>query len=118
MERLIDLWGQYQPEAAEPECDVYIVQQGDEAQRRAAVLAEALRDVGISVVVHAGSGSFKSQFKRADASAAAIAVILAGDELASGMASVKMLRQSAQAGDAMQQQVPLGDLVAFLKDKV
>lgn len=118
MERLIDLWGQYQPETAEPECDVYIVQQGDEAQRRAAVLAEAMRDAGISVVVHAGSGSFKSQFKRADASAAAIAVILAGDELASGMASVKMLRQSAQSGDAMQQQVPLGDLVAFLKDKV
>ncbi len=118
MERLIDLWGQYQPETAEPECDVYIVQQGDEAQRRAAVLAEALRDAGISVVVHAGSGSFKSQFKRADASAAAIAVILAGDELASGMASVKMLRQTAQSGDAMQQQVPLDDLVAFLKDKV
>ncbi len=118
MERLIDLWGQYQPETAEPECDVYIVQQGDEAQRRAAVLAEAMRDAGISVVVHAGSGSFKSQFKRADASAAAIAVILAGDELASGMASVKMLRQTAQSGDAMQQQVPLDDLVAFLKDKV
>jgi histidyl-tRNA synthetase len=118
MERLLDLWGQFQPETVLPECAVYIVQQGDEAQRRAAVLAEAMRDAGISVIVHAGSGSFKSQFKRADASAAAIAVILAGDELASGMASVKMLRQSAQSGDAMQQQVPLDDLVAFLKDKV
>jgi len=118
MERLIDLWGQYQPETATPECDVYIVQQGDEAQRRAAVLAESLRDTGISVIVHAGSGSFKSQFKRADASAAAIAVILAGDELAAGMASVKMLRHTAASGDSMQQQVPLDSLVAFLKDKV
>lgn len=118
MERLIDLWGQLQPESMVPECDVYIVQQGDEAQRRAAVLAESLRDEGISVVVHAGSGSFKSQFKRADASAAQIAVILAGDELASGVASVKMLRQSASPDDAMQQQVPLENLVAFLKDKV
>jgi histidyl-tRNA synthetase len=118
MERLIDLWGQYQPETATPECDVYIVQQGDEAQRRAAVLAESLRDTGISVIVHAGSGSFKSQFKRADASAAAIAVILAGDELSAGMASVKMLRQTAASGDSMQQQVPLDSLVAFLKDKV
>ena len=119
MERLIDLWEQMQPDApAAAECDVYIVQQGDEAQRRAAVIAEALRDEGISVVVHAGSGSFKSQFKRADASAASIAVILAGDELAQGVASVKMMRQSALPGDAMQQQVPLDGLVAFLKDKV
>jgi histidyl-tRNA synthetase len=119
MERLIDLWGQMQGEVSAPaECDVYIVQQGDASQRRAAVLAESLRDEGISVIVHAGSGSFKSQFKRADASAASIAVILAGDELAMGVASVKMLRQSASPDDAMQQQVPLDGLVAFLKDKV
>ena len=119
MERLIDLWGQMQPDTPVPaECDVYIVQQGDEAQRRAAVLAEVLRDQGISVLVHAGSGSFKSQFKRADASAATIAVILAGDELANGVASVKMMRQSASPDDAVQQQVPLDSLVAFLKDKV
>jgi len=119
VERLIDLWDQMQPDLrATAECDVYIVQQGEGAQRRAAVLAEALRDEGISVIVHAGSGSFKSQFKRADASAAPIAVILAGDELAKGVASVKMMRQSAVQDDAMQQQVPLEGLVAFLKDKV
>ena len=119
MERLIDLWGQMQPDMSVPaECDVYIVQQGEQAQRRAAVLAEVLRDQGISVLVHAGSGSFKSQFKRADASAATIAVILAGDELANGVASVKMMRQSASPDDAVQQQVPLDSLVAFLKDKV
>lgn len=118
MERLLDLWGQYQPEVAAPECEVYIVHQGDEAQRRAALLAESLRDVGLSVIVHAGAASFKSQFKRADASAAAIAVILGGDELAAGVASVKMLRAVAQAPDAAQFSVPLDDLVAFLKDKV
>jgi len=118
MERLIDLWGQYQPETTLPECEVYFIHQGEEAQRRAAVLAEALRNAGISVIVHAGSGSFKSQFKRADASAASIAVILAGDELSCAMASVKMLRQSDRSDAAMQQQVPLDDLVAFLKDKV
>lgn len=118
MERLLDLWNQFQPEQATPECDVYIVHQGDEAQRRAARLAESLRDVGVSVIVHAGTASFKSQFKRADASAAAIAVILAGDELAAGVASVKMLRQSEQNTDTMQQQVPLDGLVAFLKDRV
>lgn len=118
MERLLDLWGQYQPEVALPECEVYVVHQGDEAQRRAALLAESLRDAGMSVIVHAGAASFKSQFKRADASAASIAVILGGDELAAGVASVKMLRAAAQAPDAAQFSVPLDDLVAFLKDKV
>jgi histidyl-tRNA synthetase len=118
MERLLDLWGQYQPEVALPECEVYVVHQGDEAQRRAALLAESLRDIGISVIVHAGAASFKSQFKRADASAAAIAVILAGDELAAGVASVKMLRAADQTPDTAQLSVPLEDLVAFLKDKV
>ncbi len=118
IERLLDLWGQYQPEVAVPECEVYIVHQGDEAQRRAALLAESLRDAGLSVIVHAGAASFKSQFKRADTSAAAIAVILGGDELAAGVASVKMLRAVAQAPDMAQFSVPLDDLVAFLKDKV
>jgi len=118
MERLLDLWGQYQPEVAAPECEIYIVHQGDDAQRRAALLAESLRDAGLSVIVHAGAASFKSQFKRADASAAAIAVILGGDELAAGVASVKMLRAVAQTPDAAQFSVPLDDLVAFLKDKV
>ena len=119
MERLIDLWEQYAPAPADPECDVYIVNQGEEAQRRAAVIAESLRDIGISVIVHAGTASFKSQFKRADASAAAIAVILAGDELAGGTASVKMLRAADSAVQANQQlQVPLENLVTFLKDRI
>ena len=113
MERLLDLWGQYQPEVAVPECEVYVVHQGDEAQRRAALLAESLRDAGMSVIVHAGTASFKSQFKRADASAASIAVILAGDELAAGVASVKMLRAVDPTPDTAQFSVPLDDLVAF-----
>ena len=118
VERLLDLWGQYQAEPVVPECEVYIVHQGDEAQRRAAVLAETMRDEGISVIVHGGAASFKSQFKRADASAALIAVILGADELAAGVASVKMLRAADQAPEAAQLAVPLEGLVAFLKGKV
>lgn len=118
MERLLDLWGQYQPEEPQTECEVYFVHQGELAQRRAAVLAEALRDAGIATIVHAGAGSFKSQFKRADTSGAAIAVILGDDELAAGMASVKMLRVQSANESAGQQQVSLDNLVAFLKEKV
>jgi histidyl-tRNA synthetase len=118
MERLMDLWGQYQLETLKPECTVYFVHQGDVAQRRAAILAEGLRDVGVSAVVHAGAGSFKSQFKRADTSGAQIAVILGDDELASGVASVKMLRGEPSSDALSQQQVPIDQLVTFLKDKV
>ena len=74
--------------------------------------------MGISTIVHAGSGSFKSQFKRADTSGAQIAVILGDDELASGVASVKMLRVEQPSEALSQQQVPLDHLVLFLKDKV
>jgi histidyl-tRNA synthetase len=118
MERLLDLWGQYQPETPQSECEVYFVHQGESAQRRAAVLAEALRDVGISTIVHAGAGSFKAQFKRADTSGAAIAVILGADELAAGVASVKMLRAQGTNAPTEQQQVSLDNLVVFLKEKV
>lgn len=118
MERLMDLWSQYQPEEPKPECVIYFVHQGEAAQRRAATLAESLRDLGIATIVHAGLGSFKSQFKRADMSGAQIAVILGDDELASGQASVKMLRSEQQSSALAQQQVPLDNLVVFLKDKV
>src|SRR3546814_18346528 len=74
-----------------------MIHQGPEAQRLAATLAEALRDAGLQVIVHAGSAGFKSQFKRADASGAQLAVILGADELASQTASVKWLRE--RAGD-------------------
>jgi len=118
MERLIDLWNQFQPPAEQAECSIYIIHQGEAAQRRAALLAEDIRDAGISALVHPGSSSFKSQFKRADSSAATIAVILAGDELAAGTASVKMLRSDLQQGEATQYSVPLDGLISFLKDKV
>ena len=118
VERLIDLWDQITPPTDQAECAVYLIHQGEEAQRRAAVLAESIRDEGISVVVHPGSASFKSQFKRADSSAASIAVILAGDELAAGVASVKMLRLDSAQADLAQHQVALDSLVPFLKDKV
>lgn len=40
MERLLDLWLQSRPPAPVMECQVYMIHQGDLAQRRAALLAE------------------------------------------------------------------------------
>jgi len=57
----------------------------------------ALRAAGVAVLMNAGGGSVKTQFKRADASGAAYALIFGADELARGVVSVKPLR-----GDAAQ----------------
>jgi len=118
MERLLDLWEQSGATDACAECQVYLVHQGDEAQRRAACLAESLRDAGLAVVVHAGAASFKAQFKRADASGAQVAVILGGDELASGVASVKWLRSDSDGVHGAQEQIGFDHLADVLKSRV
>jgi histidyl-tRNA synthetase len=58
---------------------------------------ETLRAAGAAVVLHAGGGSLKSQFKRADASGARHALIFAPDELARGELALKPLRAAAGA---------------------
>jgi len=53
---------------------------------------EALRAAGVSVQMHAGGGNMKSQFKKADASGAAYALIFGESELAAGEVALKSLR--------------------------
>lgn len=118
MERLLDLWGQCQAQPPAPECQVYMIHQSDAAQRMCATLAEQLRDAGLSVIVHAGSSGFKSQFKRADASGAQVAVIVGEDELRNGVVSIKWLRAELATEGAQQESVPVGRLVDALKQKV
>jgi len=77
-------------------CDVYLVNQGEQAARVAFRVAESLRDHGFSVVHHCGGGSFKSQMKKADASGAAVAVIVGDDEALAGEAGVKPLREARE----------------------
>src|SRR5690606_37349994 len=96
VERLLDLWSQAGEASDAAECDVYVVHQGEAASRRALQPGETLRDAGLDVIVHAGSASFKSQMKRADASKAEFAVILGDNELAGGQATVKALADGSQ----------------------
>jgi len=91
--------------------DIYLVNQGEAASRLAFRVAESLRDQGFSVVHHCGGGSFKSQMKKADASGAAVAVILGDEEALAGEASVKTLRESAE-----QVRVKLDDLAGAIAD--
>ncbi|MFN4328213.1 MAG: histidine--tRNA ligase [Limnobacter sp.] len=92
LERLLELYLESNQPDDTPDLDIYVVHQGEGTARRAFTLAEELRDAGFAVVLHAGSGGFKSQMKRADVSGASVAVILGENELAKGTAAVKMLR--------------------------
>lgn len=91
--------------------DVYLVNQGERAERFAFGVAEALRDAGFSVVQHCGGGGFKSQMKKADSSGAPVAVIVGDEEASAGEASVKALRE-----ERGQQRVPLERLPEAVAD--
>ncbi|MEO8009758.1 MAG: His/Gly/Thr/Pro-type tRNA ligase C-terminal domain-containing protein, partial [Betaproteobacteria bacterium] len=54
------------------------------------------RGHGLSVVLHCGSGSFKSQMKRADASGARFAVIIGDQEAGKKMVSLKPMREAGE----------------------
>jgi len=119
IERLIELMKE-QGEPAEPaQCDVYLVHQGAEAQMKAFILGERLRDAGLDAMLHcatpAGAGSFKSQMKKADGSGAAFAVIIGDDEVANNVVAVKSLRE---AEGTQQQNVPFDAAVDFIVDQI
>jgi histidyl-tRNA synthetase len=91
VERLIALM-QEGPARTASAPDVYIVRQGAAAERYAEDVAEKMRDAGVAVVLHCGGGNFKSQMKRADASAARYAAIIGDDEASAGILTLKALR--------------------------
>ena len=76
--------------------DIYLVNVGELAEKQAFTIAESLRSMGLSVVLHAGGGSFKSQMKKADRSGARYAAILGDDETVAGEISLKPLLQSGE----------------------
>src|ERR1700758_1457478 len=119
IERILELLKEEKLVPEEEGCDVYIVHQGEAARDQAFIIGERLRDTGLDVILHCSpdgqASSFKSQMKRADASGAAFAVILGEDEIASGTAGVKALRDtSSNGGKNEQHNVPAEDLTEFL----
>jgi len=75
--------------------DAYFVMVGETAKTEGLALAEALREAhpGLMLVCNAGSGSFKSQFKRADRSGARLAMVMGEDEVSDASVSIKHLRE-------------------------
>jgi histidyl-tRNA synthetase len=92
--------------------DIYLVNLGEEAEKKSLNLSERLRAEGLKVVLNSGGSSFKSQMKRADKSGALYAVILGEDEIKQGIAQVKSMRH-----ENIQSAVKLEDLAAFILKK-
>jgi histidyl-tRNA synthetase len=72
--------------------DAYAIVPSASGMARALPVIEAMRACGMSVFMHAGPGSFKSQLQKADASGARFALIFGDDELAAGQFKIKALR--------------------------
>ena len=113
VERLIALM-QEGPARAACAPDVYVVRQGEAAERYAETLAEKMRDAGLAVVLHCGGGSFKSQMKKADGSGARYAAIVGDDEARDGLVTVKALRDGAQQRSGEQAKLAPADAVALI----
>jgi histidyl-tRNA synthetase len=95
IERMLLLLEALQTRVPERAPAVYAVLPSGAALERALPALEALRAAGLAVQMHAGGGSMKSQFKRADASGARFALIFGDDELSRGEVALKDLRDAA-----------------------
>jgi histidyl-tRNA synthetase len=111
IERVIEMLRAAGPQVVNAGCDVYVLHQGGATQELALRAAEAVRDAGLDVVLHAGEGSLKAQMRKADASGAEFALIVGESEAAQTAVAVKALRAvSNEAPFAAQTVVPLGEL--------
>lgn len=97
LERLVQiLQEQNAPVATQDESPaVFLVSVGEQARRAAIVLQQSLTLADIRVQCHCGDGSMKNQFKKADKSGAALAVVIGEEEALAKTVNVKMLRRRA-----------------------
>nr|WP_298058951.1 histidine--tRNA ligase [uncultured Halomonas sp.] len=101
------------PDDALGGCDVYLLPMDDNATMAAITLAEQLRSElpELRLQLHCGGGSFKSRIKKADKSAATMAILLGEDEINKQSATLKFLRDERE-----QQSVPQAVLGRTLRE--
>ena len=111
VERVLELLKEQGDATAELVPDVYAIIPEATALPQVLPVLQSLRQMGVSVQMHApsgaveGMGSMKSQFKKADSSGAHFALVFGPDELAQGQVTVKALRdgQGAQRTESLSQ---------------
>jgi histidyl-tRNA synthetase len=108
VERVVELVRQLPSQPQSAPADVYVVVNGERAAREGGRLVESLRDSlpHRRFELNLGGGNFKAQFRRADRSRAALALILGEDELARGMVALKPLRLRAGQSECPMAQLP------------
>lgn len=111
LERLLELVKQDLETDHHPHA--YMIIAGETVQTTGLVLAENLRSQipGLRLLTHCGGGSIKSQFKRADKSGAAIALVIGEQEARDGTVGVKYLRDERE-----QQLLQQVELVSFIEN--
>lgn len=124
LERLVLLVTECRDEPlSEASPDVYFVASGDSAEIAARNVAETLRDQipQLTMLMHCGGGSFKSQMKKANKSGAKYALIVGGREVEDSTVGFKPLRSGEGSDDqqqGQQQAVPVASLGDFLNNYI
>jgi len=110
VERLVALLVAAAGEPARRPPDVYLVVSGPGATLEALQLVERLRSErpAVRFELNVGGGNFKAQFRRADKSGAALALIIGEDELARGVVGVKPLRAASGQSECPIEQLASG----------
>ncbi|MFZ4285484.1 histidine--tRNA ligase [Variovorax sp. HJSM1_2] len=115
VERVLELLKEQGTDLPNPVPEVYAVVPDAAAMPVVLRTLQQLRAAGVRAQMHAstadGLGSFKSQFKKADASGALFALIFGADELARGEVTVKSLRD----GTGAQRTEPLANIDQWLQ---
>ena len=98
MERILALVEQFGTANLKPNTDVYMVRVGEQAEKMGLIWSEKLRDAlpKLKLQLNCGGGSFKSQFKKADKSGAAFAIIIGDEEAQQAQVALKPLRTDAE----------------------
>lgn len=110
IERLLLLVHEYGTLKADNAPDVYAMHQGEGADVQVMKHAQTLRAAGFNVLQHSGYQKLNAQMKKADASGARFALIVAQDELAANTVTLKDMQ-----GGLGQQTVAAADLVSALQ---
>ena len=107
MERLISMLEDQQKVIQRPMTDIYFVMGGANTVKVGQRLSETIRQElpGVRMITHSGGGSFKSQMKKADKSAAKLALILGESELEKSTINIKFLREDKPQLQIEQQQL-------------
>ena len=107
MERLTELVEVSVEKAENSQPKIYIVAVGEGTERYASLLAETIRDENqnYAIEVNMDGGSFKQQFRRADKSGAALAIIVGEQEIEQGSISLKPLKTDSEQKTVKQEEL-------------